>query len=78
MASLAAAGQLALSHYLLQSLLMLLLLQVAGLGQILNVSGLALLGLLIAGAQIAVSGWYLRHFERGPVEALWRYAVSRG
>jgi len=78
MASLAAAGQLALSHYLLQSLLMLLLLQVGGLGQILNVSGLALLGLLIAGAQIAASGWYLRHFERGPVEALWRYAVSRG
>ena len=70
----AAVGRMALSNYLLQSLVATTLLYGYGFGLFGQVG--PALGLLITIAiflaQIPLSVWWLRHFQFGPVEWLWR------
>ena len=71
---LAPVGRMALSNYLLQSLLGTWLLQGAGLGwgAMLRPAEMLGLALLIMAAQVVLSRYWLRHFRQGPMEALWR------
>ena len=71
---LAPVGRMALSNYLLQSLLGTFLLQGWGMGWgavLRPVEMLALAG-AIAAAQLVLSRCWLAYFRQGPVEALWR------
>lgn len=73
---LAPAGRMALSNYLLQSLLAAGVFHGYGLGMFEQVSRSAqvLLVLLVFAAQVLVSHWWLARFRFGPVEWLWRWA----
>jgi uncharacterized protein len=79
-AALARLGRLALTGYLLQSLLMLLILSSAGLGwaERLSLVELGLLGLFIAGLELVAAWLYLTRFTIGPCEWLWRRYVYAG
>ncbi|MEV1157206.1 DUF418 domain-containing protein [Micromonospora chokoriensis] len=68
--ALAPAGRIALTNYLGQSLLGLLIFSGIGLGLAGSVSpaGTTGLALLIFAAQLAVSAWWLRHHRYGPAE----------
>ena len=71
---LAAVGRMALTNYLLQSVICTLIFNGYGLGYFGEV-GPALgivLTVTIFSIQIVVSGWWLRHFRFGPMEWLWR------
>lgn len=72
--SLAAAGRLALSNYLLQSLVCTFIFYGYGLrlfGQVGAAAGLLLtIGIYVV--QLLLSRWWTRHFEYGPAEWLWR------
>ena len=71
---LAPVGRMALSNYLLQSLLGTFLLQGWGMGWgavLRPVEMLALAGVIAAG-QLVLSRCWLAYFRQGPVEALWR------
>ena len=74
LAALAPAGKLALSNYLLQSVVMTTLLYSYGLalGATLNQFGLFITACIIYACQLLLSYWYLRHFAQGPMEKLWR------
>ena len=74
---LAPAGRMPLTNYVAQSLLMGLLLSGwgFGLGAELGRTVLALLALVIALVQIAVSRACIARFGEGPLEALWRRAT---
>jgi uncharacterized protein len=74
LAGLAGYGRMALSSYLLQSAICALLFYGWGLGLVLHVAPLEAIGLalLINGLLIALSGWWLRRFQFGPAEWLWR------
>ncbi len=76
----APAGRMPLTNYLLQSVAMGGLLSGWGLGwgAGLGVAQLSALALLIVLAQIAASRIWMRRFQQGPVEALWRRATYRG
>lgn len=67
-------GQMALTNYLSQSLVMTSIAYGWGLGLALRLSGFAVLGLSIAlyVAQVLVSTIWLRHFRYGPAEWVWR------
>lgn len=68
------AGQMALSNYLLQSIVATLIFYGYGLG-LFNQVGMALgllLALLIYLAQIPLSHWWMARFRYGPAEWLWR------
>ena len=71
---LAAMGRMALTNYLLQSVIATLLFYGYGLGLARRVS--PSLALLIAAAilagQILISGWWMRRYRFGPAEWLWR------
>ncbi len=71
---LAAGGQMALSNYLMQSVIFSLIFYGFGLGLFGQVGSAvaALLGLVVFAGQLAVSHWWLRHFQFGPAEWLWR------
>lgn len=71
---LAPVGRMALSNYLLQSLLGTCLLQGPGLGWGARLRPAEMLGLavLIMLGQVLLSRYWLRHFSQGPMEALWR------
>ena len=73
-AALAPAGKLALSNYLLQSVVMTTLLYSYGLalGDRLDQFGLFITACIIYACQLLLSHWYLRHFAQGPMEKLWR------
>jgi uncharacterized protein len=76
---LAPVGRMALSNYLAQSLIAAALFYGVGLGWW-GQAGLALLyplALLIFGAQIAWSPWWLARFHFGPAEWLWRSLTYR-
>ncbi len=77
---LACAGRLSLTHYLTQSVAMCLLLSGWGLNlaQDANRGELALIGLAISAAQLALSPWILARFRQGPAEALLRRWTYRG
>ncbi|MGK5026072.1 DUF418 domain-containing protein [Janthinobacterium sp. RB2R34] len=72
---LAAAGRMALSNYLAQSLLATFLLQGWGLGwgARLRPVEMLCLALAIMATQVWLSRWWLARFKQGPVEALWRH-----
>jgi uncharacterized protein len=76
-ASLAAVGRMALTNYLMQSLVYLFVFYGFGLG-LLRYGG-ALVCLLVAvpafAAQIVFSRWWLARFRFGPAEWLWRSAT---
>ena len=71
---LAAVGRMALTNYMLQSLTATMLFYGYGFGLFGQVGpGLGLLvTVAIFGAQIPLSVWWLRHFQYGPAEWLWR------
>ncbi|MGI9328180.1 MAG: DUF418 domain-containing protein [Pseudomonadales bacterium] len=72
---LAAVGRMALSNYLLHSLLAIGLFAGVGLGLLdaLNRWQLYLLVILVWGLQLVLSPLWLRYFRQGPVEWLWRW-----
>ena len=76
---LAPVGRMALSNYLMQSLLLMLLLQGfgLGLGARLPRAGLVLLCLPIMLVQLLWSHWWLAHHRLGPLEAWWRAYSER-
>jgi uncharacterized protein len=72
--SLAAAGQMALTNYLTQSVILSLLFFGYGLGMFgrLDAAPGALIGVVLYAAQLAFSRAWLRRYRFGPVEWLWR------
>ncbi|WP_410661363.1 DUF418 domain-containing protein [Amycolatopsis sp. lyj-112] len=77
-AALAPAGRIALTNYLVQSLLGLLIFTGIGLGAAGSLSPLATIGLalLIFTGQLAASAWWLRRHRYGPAEWLLRWATN--
>jgi uncharacterized protein len=77
---LAPAGRMALTNYLLQSVLMGVLLcgWGLGLGTRLGRAELAVLALAIVLAQLQVSRLWMRRWRQGPFEALWRRVTYAG
>jgi uncharacterized protein len=74
LAPLAATGRMALTNYLLQSLIFTTIFYGYGLGffgQVGAATGL-LLTIVIYALQIPLSAWWLRRFQFGPIEWLWR------
>lgn len=71
---LAAAGRMALSNYLAQSLILSLLFYGFGFGLFgrLGSAVTALLGLAVFAGQLVASDWWLQRFRFGPAEWLWR------
>ena len=67
-------GRMALSNYLLQSLLGTWLLQGSGLGWGAAIRPAEMLGLavLVMAGQVLLNRCWLRYFRQGPMEALWR------
>ena len=70
----AAAGRMALSNYLAQSVVMTTLFYGYGLGLYADVPRVwqQVLVVALVGLQLLVSDWWLKHFRFGPVEWLWR------
>jgi len=70
----AAAGQMALTNYLLQSLICTTIFYSYGLGWYGSVSRFAALGLaaVIYAVQLPLSVWWLKRFRFGPAEWAWR------
>ncbi len=73
-ARLAPVGRMALTNYLTHSLFYLFFLTGAGLGTLGRFGATVCLALsiLIFGAQVIFSSWWLRHYRFGPAEWLWR------
>ena len=71
---LAAAGRMALTTYLTQSIVCTLLFYGYGLGWYGSVgfTGMLLITVILFGCQMAVSTWWLARFRYGPVEWVWR------
>ena len=76
---LAAAGRMALTTYLTQSIVCTLLFYSYGLGLYGRVgfTGMFFITLILFACQMAASTWWLRRFRFGPVEWLWR-AITYG
>ena len=74
LAPLASVGQMALTNYLLQSVVYVLLFFGYGLGWYgkFGAFGGLLLSVSLFALQIVASRWWLRHFRFGPFEWLWR------
>ncbi len=74
LAPLGQVGRMALSNYMLQSVICAILFGGFGLGLYEEVGAAGLLGLtvLIYLAQIPLSVWWLNRFQFGPIEWLWR------
>ncbi len=77
---LAPVGRMALSNYLMQSLLLMTLLQGFALGWGASLTRAGLLGLCAAIMllQLLTSRWWLARRAQGPAEALWRHAALSG
>lgn len=74
LAPLAAAGRMALTNYILQSVVMTAIAYSWGLGMFGRVPRAWQIALAVAvwGANVALSVWWLRRFRFGPLEWLWR------
>ncbi len=74
LSALAAAGRMALTNYVLQSVILGFLFYGYGLGLFgrLGSAPAVLIGIGLYGAQLAGSRWWLQRFRAGPVEWLWR------
>ena len=72
--ALAATGQMALTNYLLESVILGFLFYGYGFGLFgrLGSAPAALIGIALYSAQLAGSRWWLRRFQFGPFEWLWR------
>ena len=70
----ASVGRMALTNYLSQTIICLLLFYNIGLGLGGNIgaSAIFVIGLLIYGTQMALSNFWLKGHSYGPMEALWR------
>ncbi|MFM7294785.1 MAG: DUF418 domain-containing protein [Burkholderiales bacterium] len=76
--ALAPMGRLALTNYLMQSILMFGVLSGAGFGQAdQGQFVVALIALGIWAMQLGFSHLYLRYFQQGPAEACWRWYTYR-
>jgi len=77
--ALASVGRTAFSNYLLQTVLATTLFYGYGLGLFAQLEFLELLGVVVAiwAIQIPLSMWWLRHFQYGPVEWVWRTLTYR-
>src|SRR6185369_6013267 len=77
LAPLAPLGRMALTSYLTQSLAFGLIFYGYGFGWFgaMSVARAALLGVAFYAAQVAFSAWWLRRFQFGPVEWIWRSAT---
>jgi uncharacterized protein len=76
----AAVGRMALTNYLMQSLICTTIFYSYGgalFGKVGPVGGLALT-VLVFGLQIPLSGWWLRTHRYGPMEWLWRWLTYGG
>jgi uncharacterized protein len=72
LAHVAPLGRMALTNYLLQSVVMALLFSPAALALHLSMAACVLVALAASGVQIVLSGWWLRRYQFGPAEWLWR------
>ncbi|MEX1362427.1 MAG: DUF418 domain-containing protein [Nannocystaceae bacterium] len=77
---LAPVGRMSLTNYLMQSLLGIAVFYGCGLGAWGSVGPTLIVPLagIQLWAQVRLSRWWLRHFERGPAEALWRRLAASG
>jgi uncharacterized protein len=77
--ALAAAGRMALTNYLAQSILCALIFYGFGLGLYGRVTGYQLYGVVFAiwALELAWSGWWLRRYQIGPFEWVWRSLTYR-
>lgn len=75
--TLAPAGAMSLTNYIMQSVLMCLIFTAYGFSLAGQVSPLGLLGItvVICAAQVAYSTWWTRHYRYGPLEWLLRLAT---
>ncbi|HEX8826143.1 MAG TPA: DUF418 domain-containing protein [Archangium sp.] len=78
LALLAPAGRMTLTNYILQSVLGALVFYGFGLGLFGRVgpSVALLITLGLCALQLLYSAWWLRHFQMGPLEWLWRWMVQ--
>jgi len=76
---LAPVGQMALTNYLLQTLLCCAVFYGWGLGLFgeLQRSALTLIVLSIWAVQLVISRWWLSRFNSGPMERIWRNLTQR-
>ena len=76
----AAPGRMALTNYLMHSLLGIIIFYGIGFGLVghLPPAGYYAVALAIIAGQILFSRWWLARFEQGPMERLWRAATYRG
>lgn len=74
LAPLSYVGRMALTNYLLQSIICTLIFYGYGLGMYgkVGAAGTVVLSLVIYAAQVLFSNWWLRRFQFGPMEWLWR------
>ncbi len=77
---LAPVGKMALTHYLLQSLLCSILIQGFGfgLGAVWPPAGWLVIAFAIMLLQLFFSRWWLARYTQGPLEILWRRYVNKG
>jgi len=77
--ALAAAGRMALTNYLAQSILCALIFYGFGLGLYGRVTGYQLYGVVFAiwALELAWSSWWLRRYQIGPFEWVWRSLAYR-
>ena len=77
LSGLGAVGQMALTNYLMQSLVYMFALNGFGLGWMRYAGAATCLGLAVAvfALQILFSRWWLARFRFGPAEWLWRWAT---
>ncbi len=77
--SLAAVGRMALTNYLAQSILCALIFYGFGLGLYGRVTGFQLYGVVLAiwALEIAWSSWWLKRYQIGPFEWVWRSLTYR-
>ncbi|MCP4570660.1 MAG: DUF418 domain-containing protein [FCB group bacterium] len=78
-ARLAAVGRMALTNYLMHSIVMTTIFYGYGLGQFNRFSRFELLGFVFSmwALQLYLSPWWLKRFRFGPVEWLWRTVTYR-
>lgn len=76
---LAPVGKMAFSNYLLQSIIGSIVFLGAGLDYMLEVGPVyfTIFGVLVFICQIGLSHWWLKYFNYGPVEYLWRSATYK-
>lgn len=75
LAPLGQTGRMALTNYVLQSVICSFLFNGYGLGLYERVGAAGLWGFTLAifGFQVLLSNWWLTHFQFGPLEWVWRY-----